>query len=223
MKLKNVNFGNITQSSVLYSSIYVVYSYIECFRHRMSHDKKVIRITVSDNPNEKAPQYPGMFRQNNKQGTILSRQEWLKEQTHKWVQHMSVKPAYTKTYLSDKALVLLSHLSNTLITVGAKSNKKYYPLCKKLIITSEGRLSQEENKGDIQSEVDDGGELMEKAVYDTDENGSDDDWSPDHKRRMRTRKEFELEKLLDNSDDELFKDENMEKIESLKQEKKLPI
>ena len=140
MKLKNVNFGNITQSSVLYSSIYVVYSYIECFRHRMPHSKNVIRITVSDNPNEKAPQYPGpgMFRQNNKQGTILSRQEWLKEQTDKWVQHMRVKPAYTKSYLSDKALVLLSHLSNTLITVGPKSNKEDYGLCRELIMKSEG-------------------------------------------------------------------------------------
>ena len=140
MKLKNVNFGNITQSSVLYSSIYVVYSYIECFRHKMPHSKKNIKITVSDNPNKKPPQYPGpgMFKQINKQGTILSRQEWLEEQTDKWVQHMSVKPAYTKTYLSDKALVLLSHLSNTLITVGPKSNKEDYGLCRELIMKSEG-------------------------------------------------------------------------------------
>ena len=114
----------------------------------MPHDKPVIRITASDNPDEKAPQYPGKFRRNNKQGTILSRQEWLKQQTDEWVQHMRVKPAYTETYLSDKALVLLSHLSNTLMTVGSKSNKKDYPLCKKLIISSEGRLSQGKDKGD---------------------------------------------------------------------------
>ena len=35
----------------------------------MPHDKQVSRITVSDNPNEKAPKNPGKFRRNNKLGT----------------------------------------------------------------------------------------------------------------------------------------------------------
>ena len=49
MKSKNVNFGNITQSSVLYSSIYLVYSYIECFRHKMPHSKKNLKRSTDHN------------------------------------------------------------------------------------------------------------------------------------------------------------------------------
>ena len=83
---------------------------------------------------------------------------------------MRGKPAYTKTYLSDKALVLLSHLSNTLITVGPKSNKEDYGLCRELIMKSEGRLSKGENKEDNQTKVEDGGDLLEKELYDKKQN-----------------------------------------------------
>lgn len=64
--------------------------------------------------------------------------------------------------------------------------------------------------------MEDGGDLLEKVVYDRDENRSHKYWSPDQKQSMKTHKEFQVEKLLENSEDELFNDENKKKIKSLK-------
>ena len=87
------------------------------FRVSMPHSRSVIRITVADNPPEKAPPYPGKYSRNQKGGATMTRDEWLQEHTDRWVHHMGGKPAYNQTYQSDKALVLHSHLSRILPTL----------------------------------------------------------------------------------------------------------
>ena len=112
----------------------------------MPHSKFVPRIKVKDNP-EKAPEYPGRFSRNNLGGVTISRDKFLQDQTNKWVRHMSDKQEYKKTYMADKALVLLSHLSKTLTKghrMGGHIRQNNILLCRKLIITSEARLKQEE-------------------------------------------------------------------------------
>ena len=100
----------------------------------MPHRKKIIRITSADNPKVKAPRYPGKFRRNNKHGVTQSKDEWLEQQTDEWLQHMLSKPAYDKTYLSDKALVLELHLRNSL-----RPRRLDYPKCRKLLRAAEMR------------------------------------------------------------------------------------
>ena len=77
----------------------------------------------------------------------MSRDKFLQDQTDKWVRHMSDKQEYKKTYMADKALVLLSHLSKTL-TKGQRMEGHIRPdiisLCHKLIITLEARLRHED-------------------------------------------------------------------------------
>ena len=50
--------------------------------------------------------YPGKLNRNNKQGTLLSRNEWLMEEVKKWITHMKINDKYDNTYHSVKARVL---------------------------------------------------------------------------------------------------------------------
>ena len=51
---------------------------------------------------------------------------------------MQAKPAYSKTYLSDKALVLQLHLSKSL-----RPGRLDYPKCRMLVRAAEMRLEQD--------------------------------------------------------------------------------
>ena len=95
----------------------------------MSHSKLVI--SVSDNPPDRAPRYPGKFNRNNIGGTTMTRDEWLQNHTDIWVMYMKDKPAYKQSYLSVRARVLHSHLSLTLSNLyrGKVEDKK----CRKLL------------------------------------------------------------------------------------------
>ena len=102
----------------------------------MSHSKLVI--SVSDNPPDRAPRYPGKFNRNNIAGTTMTRDEWLQNHTDRWVMYMKDKPAYKQSYLSVRARVLHSHLSLTLSNLyrGKVEDKK----CRKLLQDAEQRL-----------------------------------------------------------------------------------
>ena len=108
-------------------------STLKCFNFRvMPHSQPVTRITVHDNPKQKAPKYPGKYCRNNKHGVIQTKDEWLNDQTDQWIKHMLNNPAYKKTYTSDKVLTLLHHLSKSL-----RSGTLDYPKCKKLLQSAE--------------------------------------------------------------------------------------
>ena len=273
----------------------------------MPHHKFVTRNKVKDNP-EKAPEYPGRFSRNNQGGVTMSRDKFLQDQTNKWVRHMSDKQEYKKTYMADKALVLLSHLSKTLTKghrMGGHVRQDNIFLCRKLIITSEARLRQEgkarqegevmlEGVVNIDGDISQEGEMsqemevpklttvMMEQVQDkldnisggpieelqrgtrrevlgelrdevlgelrdevlegqweevlggqgyekegsshviVEESTSEDiEWTPTVKRKMRSVEEFELAKLLEESDEEIFGGGNDEKVNKYKSNKLL--
>ena len=99
----------------------------------MSHSKLVI--SVSDNPPDRPPRYPGKFNWNNIGGTTMTRDEWLQNHTDRWVMYMKDKPVYKQSYLSVRARVLHSHLSLTLSNLyrGKVEDKK----CRKLLQDAE--------------------------------------------------------------------------------------
>ena len=101
----------------------------------MPHSRPVTRITAKDNPKVKAPQYPGKYSSNYKQGVPQTKDELLEEHTDLWLQHMVNKPAYRKSYTADKAVILLLHLSKSL-----RPGTKDYPKCRKLHLAAEHKL-----------------------------------------------------------------------------------
>ena len=103
----------------------------------MPHSGPVTRITAKDNPKVKAPQYPGKYSRNYKQGDPQTKDEWLEEHTDLWLQHMVNKPAYRKSYTADKAVILLLYLSKSL-----RPGTKDYPKCQKLLLAAEHKLEQ---------------------------------------------------------------------------------
>ena len=103
----------------------------------MPHSCPVTWITAKDNPKVKAPQYPGKYSRNYKQGVPQTKDEWLEEHTDLWLQHMVNKPAYRKSYTADKAVILLLHLSKSL-----RPGTKDYPKCQKLLLATEHKLEQ---------------------------------------------------------------------------------
>ena len=94
------------------------------FRVSMSHRIPATKITVAENPPEKAPPYPGKYSRNHKDGPTMTSYEWLDKCTDRWVQYMKGKPAYTQSYHSVKDLVLHSHLRR--IFPNLHSGKKDY-------------------------------------------------------------------------------------------------
>ena len=187
----------------------------------MPHRKPVTRITAKDNPEEKAPRYPGKFRRNNEQGVIYTKDEWLEIQTDLWLQHMVKNPAFEKTYTADKALTLQYHLSKSLLP-----GSQDYPKCRKLLLKSEQKLQstekqqddqQPENKQNQQNEEEEqgheseGGNMSYDGVEERGCDSWDSDWTPDEEKG-RTVNEFAVEKkesyaqnyLNTKTDEELF-------------------
>ena len=103
----------------------------------MPHSRPVTRIMAKDNPKVKAPQYPGKYSRNYKQGVPQTKDEWLEEHTDLWLQHMVNKPSYRKSYTADKAVILLLHLSKSL-----RPGTKDYPKFRKLLLAAEYKLEQ---------------------------------------------------------------------------------
>ena len=199
---------------------------------QMPHRKKVIWITSADNPKVKAPRYPGKFRWNNKHGVTQSKDEWLEQQTDEWLQHMLSKPAYDKTYLSDKSLVLELHLHNSL-----RPRRLDYPKCRKLLRAAEmrhklGRV-QEKNINDVKGNEEKRIEIVKQGSLNLGDRSQDlgegtsglcnlmsleesqksdelcsetddEDWAPEGKRRDRTENEYEIAQILRKTDKELF-------------------
>ena len=115
---------NILMNSNMITTRCPIWCWYTDFRISIPQHKVVPWITVADNPKDKAQPYPGRFRRNHKQGVTITKEEWLQEQTHLWVKYMRTKPVYNKTYLSDKAKVLLSYLSR--IFPNQHRNKRNY-------------------------------------------------------------------------------------------------
>ena len=119
------------------------------FRSSMVDNKGVVPLSVSDNPPEKAPPYPGKFCRNNKDGVTMTKEEWLQEQALQWVKFMQEKPAYTNTYLANKARLLLAHFSRCSPTKPKMRVTKSYPgkvdnyKCRQVILKADAQIQHQ--------------------------------------------------------------------------------
>ena len=179
----------------------------------MPHSQPVTRLKASDNPPEKAPPFPGLWSRDNEQGSTMSKTEFYQDITNQWLEVVKDKPAYSNTYIADKAKVLSLHIQS-------KRDKITHAQCKQFITRSELRLQelesleeQEQLEKDVQDEQvqqdsSEGEEAMEIDVTEHTENQSDDfsnEEGEDEAMKKRVEKELSLTKFLENSNEYIFK------------------
>ena len=114
--------------------------------------KSVTRLTVADNPEERAPLYPGKWSRNNLNGSALSKNEYLEEKTSEWLDHVKNKEMYTKTSLADKVKVLVLHLG--LSSKKGRQGKTTNQQLKDFIASAELRLKEKEQSREKGGQVD---------------------------------------------------------------------
>ena len=195
--------------------------------------KSVTRLTVADNPKERAPPYPGKWSRNNLSGSALSKNEYLKEKTSEWLEQVKNKEVYTKTSLSDKVKVLVLHLglSSKKGRLGKVTNQQL----KDLVMGAELHLQEQDTGGQggqelqgISEEMQEQGrstaehngneialvtidsegiEAKDGSVEDEEDARSDigdKDWTNTRERKERVEKELGVKKLLEKSDVDIF-------------------
>ena len=59
---------------------------------------------------EPAPRYPGKWNKNHKQGSVLTRSEFIENEVRKWVNALAESEKYQATALSAKTIMLCDHL-----------------------------------------------------------------------------------------------------------------
>ena len=114
--------------------------------------KSVTRLTVADNPEERAPLYPGKWSRNNLNGSALSKNEYLEEKTSEWLEHVKNKEMYTKTSLPDKVKVLVLHLG--LSSKKGRQGKTTNQQLKDFIASAELRLKEKEQSREKEGQGD---------------------------------------------------------------------
>ena len=72
--------------------------------------KRKNEISQEDCPVWVASSYPGKFRKDNLNGTLMSRQEWKEDQVRRWCEHFSDNPKYENSSLASKNRYLVPHL-----------------------------------------------------------------------------------------------------------------
>ena len=104
--------------------------------NKMPHSKEVQRLLFKDNPPMPAPAYPGRKSRNRPGGSVLTREEFLQQETDQWLIYVMNNPLYNTTFIADKAKCLIFHLQ--------KSNSRRQGLtvahCRSFIKNSEQRL-----------------------------------------------------------------------------------
>ena len=64
----------------------------------MPHSKEVQRLLFKDNPPMPAPAYPGRKSRNRPEGSVLTREEFLQQETDQWLIHVKDNPMYKVTF-----------------------------------------------------------------------------------------------------------------------------
>ena len=164
----------------------------------MSKKKKCFDnyITNDDVGLDPAPVYPGKWTRNNKGGVHISKCDYLENEAKKWVNKVADLPKYQTTSMCVKAELLAKHL---------KAMKVSFTHAKKLLISAESTIEPDSDNNDEQieqrEEVEQN-EQDEQSDMEVDEQ-SDDDLEIDN----RHLKESEIDKALQQSDEDLFADE----------------
>ena len=74
----------------------------------MPNKKKQIKI--ADCPKDLALRYPGSWSRNTSEGTLLTREDWFKQEIEKWINHFNGNDVYIQTSQSNKQRYLLRFL-----------------------------------------------------------------------------------------------------------------
>ena len=173
-------------------------------------------LRVEHNPPEKAPSYPGKLTQENPNGSMLSRQAYLQEESDQWFLYVKEKLTYRNTSMAHKARCLRHHLSNS----HSKKYKVSQIQCRKFVKSAEYRLTDQEGVEPMESEQDKNLEhdhtKEENYTLNVEEKSRADDMNGSlcqadkEKIEGRTKKEWKLEKILSRSDAELFESRDTE-------------
>ena len=187
----------------------------------MKDEEKRVKLTKADSPAEKAPKYPGRWSRNNKNGSEITKEEYLQQKTDEWYEHVRKKPAYSSTAMGNKALSLYVHLRESYSN--RKRSKIDQDECRRLLENTEAkvrkmeeteeteegeapeqeRVEEEMEEGDREQQVEvvvagDGG-VVERDSIEMEEN--DQEWTP---RKGRDRTEKMVNELLKKPKEELF-------------------
>ena len=119
----------------------------------MSFISKSEMIRNSDVSLPKPLKYPGKFNHNNKNGTRLSKQEWLTEEVKKWIVHMKSNDKYDNTYLSVKAKILDNWLKKTFNKLSIDDVTKMLYDCEGTIDDKQTDHTQEHEDQDSDSDT----------------------------------------------------------------------
>ena len=125
---------------------------------------KIPHEIISKLDNKKVPQplkYQGKLQKNNKNRTLLSKSDWKKSETKKWVNVMKVSEKYDFTSHAVKAWVLQDWLRKTFANVTLKEVKKLLYECE----------TDDENSSDIE---------QEPNVPETEDSDTGDAWADTH-------------------------------------------
>ena len=167
----------------------------------MPNKKKQIKI--ADCPKDLALWYPGSWSRNTPEGTLLSREDWLKQEIEKWINHFKGNDVYNQTSQSNKQRYLLSFLKPlnpkkstviaALLEIETRMEEEKEGL--RLEMTEENDIPRTEKEKIIQS-------MMEMSDEELFENNNSEIGV--EVRNSRKYKQREKQYFLDRNDEELM-------------------
>ena len=153
--------------------------------------------------------YPGSFNRNNKEGTLLSRDDWKKSECEKWVMEMEKSEKYENTPFHQRNFCFRAWMLKKFTRISAKETKEMLLF----VETQRG----EENERDEQIETRnteehcmDMEEGLEEDNMEVEYTGSQDlfDSEDDDERHKEWNKEETIRKHLQRSDEDLVASES---------------
>ena len=155
--------------------------------------------------------YPGKKNRNNKNGSLLTKEEWIKGEVSKWVEILKDTPKYDNTPHSEKAWVLSFWLNKTFKGITIKYAKELLYDCETNIDNRE-ELKRNENL-DETSDSDDEYNVLEGNVeqgiessQDMFESTSDEDMETD-RELTRSEKEKIIEEHINKISENMLNNE----------------
>ena len=172
----------------------------------MSKHKDLIRL--DDCPAGKAPYYPGKKSKDNRNGSELSRSEFVDKVISNWVEHFNGSELYERAPWHNKTSYLMIYLKPLNIT-RTEAGQRLIAIEKKLVVEAQDKkLSDSQNMIENDMEIDTGPVDLQISPEQSFEDSPEQ--SPERSSdRSRWHKYKEVETFLKLSDEELF-DGNIE-------------
>ena len=150
-------------------------------------------IKREDCPTELALAYPGQWTRNNKVGSTLSRNQWVNQETEKWVRHFNGSKKYENTCKSNKVRYLVIFLK--CLKVKAKEASE-------CLDEIEHKIANERLQANV--------EVMDEVNVSDSLDENEEDIENIKLLAKRAKIEMDVQKLMKGTDEELFeKNENI--------------